>query len=177
MEFVRRCVFLQINASAYLPSIDTWWSRLDEQFRRWIVNNLWSPLAPYTLGEIERVGGPGADDDYWARDNGGVLLPSEAIRWLVGQPDFERLTMPKQPDPRAAVLPPRMAQTPTVTAGKTSLGFSLVAPWAEICSRATGLAGSIRGVQNPRSLSVISHRHTVCTGSPTCSLPRSCFEV
>jgi hypothetical protein len=42
--------------------IDEWWPLLDEQIRRWMVNNFWSPVAPYSLAEIARLGGPGEDD-------------------------------------------------------------------------------------------------------------------
>ncbi len=38
--------------------IDRWWPLLEEQIRIWLVNNIFSPIAPYTRGEIERVGGP-----------------------------------------------------------------------------------------------------------------------
>lgn len=45
-----------------MTAIDEWWPRLDEQIRRWFVNNLWSPIASFSIGEIARLGGPGPDD-------------------------------------------------------------------------------------------------------------------
>jgi hypothetical protein len=76
--------------------IDEWWPLLDEQIRRWMVNNFWSPVAPYSLAEIARLGGPGEDDPYWTHRDRETYLPSEAVQ------DFEQMNMPKKPDPRAA---------------------------------------------------------------------------
>ena len=83
-------------------TIDEWWPRLDEQIRFWAVNNLFSPLAQFTLGEIERVGGPAADDQYWKQGtDGSRSLPAEAIRWITRCDDFSALSRPHEPDPRA----------------------------------------------------------------------------
>lgn len=82
--------------------IDEWWPLLDEQIRRWTVNNLWSPVAPYSLAEIARLGGPTQDDPYWTHRDGETFLPGEAVQWIVETADFEKLNMPKKPDPRAA---------------------------------------------------------------------------
>lgn len=85
-----------------MSHIGEWWPLVDEQIRRWMVNNFWSPVAPYSVSEIERVGGPAVDDDYWDLRDGEIYLPSDAVQWIVKSPDFERLTMPRKPDPRAA---------------------------------------------------------------------------
>jgi hypothetical protein len=82
--------------------IDEWWPLLDEQIRRWVVNNFWSPVAPYSLTEIARLGGPAGDDPYWTHRDGETYLPAEAVQWIIENPDFEKLNMPKEPDPRAA---------------------------------------------------------------------------
>jgi hypothetical protein len=82
--------------------IDEWWPLLDEQIRRWMVNNFWSPVAPYSLAEIARLGGPGEDDPYWTHRDRETYLPSEAVQWIISSPDFEQMSMPKKPDPRAA---------------------------------------------------------------------------
>jgi hypothetical protein len=50
-----------------MTDIAGWWPLLNEQIRRVIVNGLWSPIAPFSLGEIERIGGRAADDGYWVR--------------------------------------------------------------------------------------------------------------
>lgn len=55
-------------------AIEVWWPMLNEQIRSWVVNNPFASLAPYTLKEIERVGGPGVDDPYWKRDADGVAV-------------------------------------------------------------------------------------------------------
>lgn len=82
--------------------ISEWWPLLDEQIRRWLVNNYWSPLAQFTQTEIARAGGPAADDAYWdVRDN-ERYLPHDAVVWIIKCSDFERFSMPKKPDPRAA---------------------------------------------------------------------------
>jgi hypothetical protein len=67
-----------------------------------MVNNFWSPVGFCTVSEIERVGGPAADDDYWVRRDGEPYLPVGAVQWILKSPDFEQLTMPRKPDPRAA---------------------------------------------------------------------------
>lgn len=85
-----------------MKDIEEWWPLLDEAIRRWFVNNFWSPIAPYSLGEIERLGGPAADEPYWKRQDNEIYLPQEAILWIVGSPDFEKFCVPKEPDPRAA---------------------------------------------------------------------------
>jgi hypothetical protein len=43
-----------------MKDIAGWWALLNEQIRRVIVNGLWSPIAPFSLGEIERIGGRAA---------------------------------------------------------------------------------------------------------------------
>lgn len=85
-----------------MVGIDEWWPLLDEQIRRWMVNNFWSPVAPYSLTEIARHGGPAEDDAYWDHRDGETYLPSEAVQWIVKSRDFDKLNMPKQPDPRVA---------------------------------------------------------------------------
>lgn len=85
-----------------MSDISEWWPLLHEEIRRWMVNNYWSPVAPYSVSEVERVGGPEADDDFWDQRDGERYLPQKAVRWIVKSPDFGRLTMPKEPDPRAA---------------------------------------------------------------------------
>ncbi len=52
----------QVDPADQPMGIDQWWPLLDEQIRIWLVNNIFTPLAPYTVGEIERLGGPNADD-------------------------------------------------------------------------------------------------------------------
>lgn len=52
-----------------------------------MVNNFWSPVAFYAVSEIERVGGPAADDD-WDRRDGEPCLPVGAVQWILKSPDF-----------------------------------------------------------------------------------------
>jgi hypothetical protein len=85
-----------------VSDIGAWWPHLDEQIRRWIVNNFGSPVAPYTISEIEHAGGPSANDVYWERRDGEFYLPGDAVQWILKSTDFERLAIPKKPDPRAA---------------------------------------------------------------------------
>lgn len=83
--------------------IDVWWPKLNEQIRSVVVNNLWSPLAPYTLGEIARLGGPSTDGtSYFVLTDGERYLPPEAVQWLTSSGEFDRPARPAQPDPRAA---------------------------------------------------------------------------
>ena len=83
--------------------IEVWWPLLDEPIRAWVVNNLLTPLAPYTLQEIERVGGPTIDDPYWRLcTTDGRSLPPEAIQFIVQSADFKALGKPHEPDPRSA---------------------------------------------------------------------------
>jgi hypothetical protein len=82
--------------------ISEWWPLLHEEIRRWMVNNYWSPLAQYTLTEIAGVGGPAADHPFWEVRDEERYFPHDAVMWIVRCPDFERLNMPKEPDPRAA---------------------------------------------------------------------------
>jgi hypothetical protein len=65
-----------------MTDIAGWWPLLNEQIRRVIVNGLWSPIAPFTLGEIERIGGRAADDDYWVRRDVNAYLPQAAVLWI-----------------------------------------------------------------------------------------------
>lgn len=67
-----------------------------------MVNNFWSPVAPYSLAEIAKVGGPAEADSYWDHREGEIYLPREAVLWIVDSPDFGRLNVSKEPDPRAA---------------------------------------------------------------------------
>lgn len=93
----------QVDPADQPMGIDRWWPLLDEQIRIWLVNNIFSPIAPYTLGEIERVGGPSADDPCWKRESdGGLYLPREAIHWITTSPDAATMIRPHLPDPRAA---------------------------------------------------------------------------
>lgn len=85
-----------------MKNIDEWWPLLDEVIRRWFVNNYWSAIAPYSLGEIERVGGPAADDPYWECRGNAVYLPQQAVLWIACCSDFENFCVPKEPDPQAA---------------------------------------------------------------------------
>jgi hypothetical protein len=87
-----------------VSEIDTWWPQLHEQIRRVIVNGLWSPVAPFSLGEIERLGGPQPDDAYWERRDVEAYLPRDAISWLIETQDFKLLSEPKGRDPRAVYL-------------------------------------------------------------------------
>ena len=85
-----------------MTGIADWWPVLHEQIRRVIVNGLWSRIAPFSLGEIERLGGPTVDDDYWVCRDGGVYLPQEAVLWITESADFKTFSEPQKPDPRAA---------------------------------------------------------------------------
>lgn len=85
-----------------MTEINEWWPLLHEEIRRWLVNNFWSPVAPYSISEIERLGGPAADEAFWERRDDGLYLPHDAVMWIVRCADFERLNVPKGPDPRAA---------------------------------------------------------------------------
>lgn len=86
-----------------MTEIDVWWPQLNREIRFWVVNNIFSPLAPYTLSEIERLGGPSADDDFWKRESDGQkYLPAEALQWIIRHPDHAELSRPQTPDPRAA---------------------------------------------------------------------------
>jgi hypothetical protein len=82
--------------------IADWWPLLHVQIRRAIVNGLWSPIATFSLGEIERTGGPAPDDDYWVRRDGDAYLPQPAVLWIIESADFEKFSEPQKPDPRAA---------------------------------------------------------------------------
>ena len=42
--------------------MDEWWPMLHEQVRRALVNGIWMPVPAFARAEIERLGGPGADD-------------------------------------------------------------------------------------------------------------------
>jgi hypothetical protein len=93
----------QVDPSGQPMGIDQWWPLLDEQIRVGLVNNIFTPIAPYTLGEIERLGGPSSDDPYWRREGDGALsLPREAIQWITASPDRAAMARPHEPDPRAA---------------------------------------------------------------------------
>jgi hypothetical protein len=48
------------------------------------------------------LGGPAEDDPYWTHRDGETYLPNEAVQWIVKNPDFEKLAMPKEPDPKGA---------------------------------------------------------------------------
>lgn len=90
--------------------IDVWLPLLNSQFRRWIEAHPYAPLADPVLEEIEAVGGPARDDDYWSRESlwGYVdkpdprFLPRQAVEWVYGLSD--RATDPDEgkPHPSAA---------------------------------------------------------------------------
>lgn len=85
-----------------IAPIEEWWPHLGVELRRWIVNNLWSPMHGYAREEIQRSGGPSDADEFWQRwDDGSLLLPQEAVRWIIAHPDSAELRQPVQDDPRA----------------------------------------------------------------------------
>jgi hypothetical protein len=84
-----------------MTDIADWWPMLHEQIRRVIVNGLWSPIASFSLGEIERLGGPAPDDDYWVRRDGDAYLPRVVVLWIAESADFKKFSEPQKPDPRA----------------------------------------------------------------------------
>lgn len=45
--------------------IEDWWPPLDVGLRRWITNNIWTPLDDYARSEPIRFGGPDDTGDFW----------------------------------------------------------------------------------------------------------------
>jgi len=83
--------------------IEEWWPALDVELRRWIANNIWTPMHDYARAEIQRAGGPADNDAFWKRwDDGSRLLPSEAVRWIVAHADSSDSKDQVRDDPRAA---------------------------------------------------------------------------
>lgn len=85
-----------------MKSIDEWWPLLHEQVRRTLVNGIWMPVSAFSRAEIERLGGPGADDEYWQGRDDDYRLPQAAVQWIIASPDFKEFLEPVRPDPRAA---------------------------------------------------------------------------
>ena len=55
------------------------------------------------FARIERLGGPGPDDDFLKRESGGgTHLPNDALEWITRHSDHEKLSRPQVPDPHAA---------------------------------------------------------------------------
>ena len=85
-----------------MSDIAEWWPQLHIELRRVLVNGIWSPVSPYAQSEIARLGGPAPDSAYWKRSDGEVYLPKDAVLWIIESPDFNALSTPREPDPRAA---------------------------------------------------------------------------
>ncbi|GGF15199.1 hypothetical protein [Subtercola lobariae] len=85
-------------------TIQEWWPLVNRAIRSRLIDATFSPLAQYSLGEIEKVGGPASDSDYWMRypDDTDAYLPSEAITWIAGQAEEGSRQLNPGPDPRAA---------------------------------------------------------------------------
>lgn len=89
-----------------MTGIEDWWPLLHEQIRRVLVNGIWMPVSEFARREIERLGGPGANDGFWDVRDGELYLPRSAVRWIAQTADFEDFLKPQEPDPRAAYFRP-----------------------------------------------------------------------
>ena len=85
-----------------MTDIADWWPLLLGQIRRVIVSGLWLPAATFSLGEIERIGGPAPDDDCWVDRDGDAYLPQAAVLWIIESADSRKFSEPESLDPRAA---------------------------------------------------------------------------
>jgi hypothetical protein len=85
-----------------VKDVAEWWPLLHEQLRRVLVNGIWRPVSEFARSEIERLGGPGANDSFWDVRDGERYLPHASVQWIVETTDFRKLAEPPKPDPRAA---------------------------------------------------------------------------
>lgn len=85
-----------------MEAIAEWWPRLHEQIRRVLTNGIWMPVSEFARAEIERLGGPQADGDFWKLRDGDHYLPQSAVKWIIETDDFKQFLQPRTPDPRAA---------------------------------------------------------------------------
>jgi hypothetical protein len=75
--------------------IQAWLPLLNAEYRRWIESHPYAVLAEPVLDEIEQVGGPARDDDYWSHESlwdyvdrpDPRFLPREAVEWIHSFPD------------------------------------------------------------------------------------------
>jgi hypothetical protein len=65
-----------------MKAIEEWWPLLDEQIRRVLVNGIWMPVSKFARTEIERLGGPGARDDFWHQRSDDWYLSHSAVQWI-----------------------------------------------------------------------------------------------
>jgi hypothetical protein len=83
-----------------MKEIGEWWPLLHEQIRRVLANGIWMLVSEFARTEIERLGGPGANDPFWNKRDHEFYLPGSAVKWITEAPDFERFLEVQKPDPR-----------------------------------------------------------------------------
>jgi hypothetical protein len=65
-------------------SLETWWPRLRQDSREWLIANNGDALSKPVLDDIEQVGGPVPTDAWWVGDNGpdGFHLSDAGVDWI-----------------------------------------------------------------------------------------------
>jgi hypothetical protein len=90
--------------------IDEWLPLLNSEYRKRIESHPYAPLAGPVLDEIEKVGGPSRDHDYWSRVSlweyvdlpDPRFLPEDAVSWIMSLPDRHEDPDADKPHPSAA---------------------------------------------------------------------------
>ncbi|MET4060980.1 hypothetical protein ABIB35_002538 [Arthrobacter sp. UYP6] len=65
-------------------SIQTWWARLAQETRDWLIANNGSAIPERIRDRIEQAGGPASGSVWWRSEEGtfGSFMPDAAIDWI-----------------------------------------------------------------------------------------------
>ncbi|GAA4965110.1 hypothetical protein [Kineococcus glutinatus] len=65
-------------------SLETWWPRLQQDSRDWLIAHNGEALSQHVVQDIERVGGPVPTEAWWLGEVGpdGLRLSDAAVDWI-----------------------------------------------------------------------------------------------
>lgn len=79
-------------------SLQTWWPRLPQETRDWLIDNNGDALPAFVVEDITRAGGSVATDAWWVGEHGptGCYLSDAAVDWIDEVANGETPTAPEE---------------------------------------------------------------------------------